>query len=160
MRAALVLVAVVVLGATPLAVAQPAPGITSSSIAGIGFGMTRAQATTRMTKPLRYDRLEDGYARLASPRQKVETYFRMGTRGVAVVTTWSRELKTDDQIGPCSTIAALKHATARSSHSARRPDPGLPARELVFTVNGKRVGASRSVSAPGGVRHAERAQCR
>jgi hypothetical protein len=45
-----------------------------------------------MTKPVRLDRLEDAYLRLVSTRQKLESYFRTGTRGVAVVTTWNRQL--------------------------------------------------------------------
>jgi hypothetical protein len=99
MRAAIVLVAVAVLCPTPLAAAQRAPEITSSSIAGIRLGMTRAQATVRMTRPVRLDRLEDGYQRVVSTREKVESYFRTGTRGVSVVTTWSRRLKPPTRSG-------------------------------------------------------------
>jgi hypothetical protein len=66
LRAALVFVAVVAFGTTPLAAAQPEPGIAPSSIAGIRLGMTRAQATARMSAPVRFDRLEDGYTRLAA----------------------------------------------------------------------------------------------
>lgn len=104
---------VLVLGlvcAAPLAAAQGPPRISQASIAGIRLGMTQAQARSLLKKPVRLDRLEDGYVRLVSPREKVEAYFRTGTKGVAVVTTWNRQLKTDEQVGPCSTVAALKRA--------------------------------------------------
>jgi hypothetical protein len=137
------IVAVAVLGATPFAAAQPAPGITSSSIAGIRLGMTRAQATARMTRPVRLDRLEDGYQRVVSTRQQVESYFRTGTRGVAVVTTWSRRLKTTEQIGPCSTVAALKRAYGSRLVPFRQGGRIVAYRlgRLIFTVEGgKKVG--------------------
>ena len=143
MWAALVLVAVVVLGATSLGAAQSASGITSSSIAGIRLGMTRAQAAARMTTPVRFDRLEDGYTRLASTRQKVESCFRSGTRGVAVVTTWSARLKTAGQIGPCSTVAALKRAYGSQLVPFRQGGRIMAYRigRLIFTVEGgKKVG--------------------
>ncbi len=143
MRAALLLVAVVALGTTPPAAAQPAPGIAPSSIAGLRLGMTRAQATARMSAPVRFDRLEDGYTRLASTRQKVESYFRTGTRGVAVVTTWSRRLETADRIGPCSTVAALKRAYGSRLVPFRQGGRIMAYRlgRLIFTVEGgKRVG--------------------
>src|SRR5262245_61743476 len=68
----------------PLASAQKAIDITPVSIAGIHLGMPKAKATSLMTKPLRHDLLEDGYERFVSPKQKVEIYFRKGTKGVAV----------------------------------------------------------------------------
>ena len=143
MRAAVVICAVAVLGPTSLAAAQPAPGITSSSIAGIRLGMTRAQATARMARPVRLDRLEDGYQRVVSTRQKVESYFRTGTPGVSVVTTWSRRLTTVDQIGPCSTVGALKRAYGSRLVPFRRGGRIMAYRlgRLIFTVEGgKRVG--------------------
>jgi hypothetical protein len=102
-------VVVVALCATPVAGAQAVGHITQSSIAGIHLGASQARARA-LTKPVRLDRLEDGYVRLVSPRQKLESYFRTGTKGVAVVTTWNRRLKTDKGIGPCSTVSALKRA--------------------------------------------------
>jgi hypothetical protein len=94
----------------PLASAQKAIDITPDYVIGIKLGMTHAQARTLLGKPVRVDRLEDGYDRLVSERKKVEAYFRAGAKGVVVATTWSRLLRTDEQIGPCSTVAALKAA--------------------------------------------------
>jgi hypothetical protein len=119
------------------------PGITPSSMAGIQLGATRAQARGHMTAPVRLDRLEDGYVRLVSPRQKVESYFRTGTRGVAVVTTWNRRLKTAAQIGPCSTVAALKRAYGPRLVPFRQGGRIVAYRlgRLIFTVEGgRRVG--------------------
>jgi hypothetical protein len=127
----------------PLASAQKAIDITPTYIAGIHLGMTPAQAKTILVKPVRHDRLEDGYERYVSPKQKVEAYFRTGTKGVAVVTTWSKVLQTNGQIGPCSTIAALKKAYTPQLHPFRQGAKVVAYRlqNLVFTVNGTRVGA-------------------
>jgi hypothetical protein len=142
MRPAIVLVAVAL--AAPLAAAaRPFPGITSSSIAGIRLGLTRPQTAARMTAPVRLDRLEDGYLRLASTRERVESYFRTGTRGVAVVATWSRLLKTAEQIGPCSTVAALRRAYSSRLVAFRQGGRVVAYRlgRLIFTVEGgKKVG--------------------
>ena len=115
-RAAAVLVFGLLLCTASLASAQKAIDITPDYIVGIKLGMTQAQAPALMTKPVRLDRLEDGYLRLVSGEQKVEAYFRTGTKGVAVVTTWNRQLKTDEQIGPCSTV---RGAEARVRLAAR-----------------------------------------
>lgn len=131
------------LATAPLASAQKAIDITPSYIAGIQLGMPKAKALSYLTKPLRHDRLEDGYERYVSPKQKVEVYFRSGTKGVAVVTTWSKTLATDEQIGPCSTIAALK-AAYKGRLKPFHEGLGTPAYRLgnlVFTVNKTRVGA-------------------
>ena len=123
--------------------AQKAIDVTTSYVAGIHLGMSQAQARGLMTKPVRLDRLEDGYLRLVSPRQKLESYFRTGTKGVAVVTTWNRTLRTDEQVGPCSTVAALKRAYATRLVAFRQGGRVVAYRlgALIFTVEGgKRVG--------------------
>ena len=85
-RSVLVPVVVCALLCLPaLAAAQKAIDITPYYVAGIQLGMTQAKASSFLTKPIRTDRLEDGYVRLVSPRQKVEAYFRTGTKGVAAV---------------------------------------------------------------------------
>jgi hypothetical protein len=132
-----------VLCTAPLASAQKAIDITGGYIVGIKLGMSHAQARTFLTKPVRVDRLEDGYDRLASARQKVEAYFRAGAKGVVVVTTWNRTLQTDEQIGPCSTVAALKAAYGRRLVPFRQGGGKVLAyrlANLIFTVEGKRVG--------------------
>ena len=131
------------LATAPLASAQKAIDITPYYIAGVHLGMSQPQAKATLLKPIRLDRLEDGYLRFVSPGQKVEAYFRTGTKGVAVVTTWSRVLQTDEQIGPCSTIAALKATYGAKLAAFRQNGKTVAYRmgSLVFTVNGKRVGA-------------------
>jgi hypothetical protein len=134
MRAALVL-AGLLLGASP--------AITPSSIGGVHLGATRAQARAQLTAPVRLDRLEDGYVRLVSVREKVESYFRTGTSGVAVVTTWNRRSKTAAQIGPCSTVGALKRAYGTRLVPFRQGGRIVAYRlgQLIFTVEGgKKVG--------------------
>ena len=127
----------------PLASAQKAIDITPYSIAGLQLGMTKAKARTFLEQPIRLDRLEDGYERLVSGRQKVEVYFRAGTGGIAVVTTWNKTLQTDEQVGPCSTVAALKAAYGSKLVAFREKGKVIAYRlgNLIFTTEGgKRVG--------------------
>jgi hypothetical protein len=123
----------------PLASAQKAIDITPDSIAGIHLGMSKAQARALLRGPVRHDILEDGYERYVSPRQKVEVYFRKGTKGAAVVTTWSKVLETDGQIGPCSTVTALKKAYGGRLVPFRQNGKLYAYRlgNLVFAMNGK-----------------------
>lgn len=95
---------------TPLASAQKAIDITPDYIAGVRLGMTQPRASAILKKPLRIDRLEEGFTRIVSGNQKVEIYFQKGTPGVVAVTSWNRLLKTAKQVGPCSSVAALKRA--------------------------------------------------
>jgi hypothetical protein len=142
MRAAFAL-ALALLCVAPAAVAQKAIDITDSYVAGIHLGGSQTRARALMTKPVRLDRLEDGYVRLVSTRQKLESYFRKGTRGMAVVTTWNRQLKTDEQIGPCSSITTLKKAYGSRLVPFRQGGRIVAYRlgPLIFTVEGgKRVG--------------------
>ena len=142
MRAAIALLLGLVC-AVPLASAQKAADITQAYIAGIHLGASQARARASMTRPVRLDRLEDGYLRLASTRERVESYFRTGTRGVAVVATWSRLLKTAEQIGPCSTVAALRRAYSSRLVAFRQGGRVVAYRlgRLIFTVEGgKKVG--------------------
>ena len=129
---------VIALAVVPVASAQKATGITQSYIAGIHLGTSRAQARALMTKPVRLDRLEDGYVRLVSARQKLESYFRAGTKGVAVVTTWNRRLATVEGIGPCSTVAALKRAYGLRLVPFRQGGKVVAYRlgNLIFTTEG------------------------
>jgi hypothetical protein len=134
---------ILLLGTSASAVARTSSGITQASIAGIQLGATQAEARASMTKPAHLDRLEDGYIRLVSPRGKLESYFRTGIRGVAVLTTWNRRLRTGKGIGPCSTVAALKRAYAGRLAPFRRGGRVVAYRlgNLIFAVEGgKRVG--------------------
>ena len=135
---------VALLCTAPLASAQKAIDITPGYVIGIKLGMTHAQARTLLGKPVRVDRLEDGYDRLVSERKKVEAYFRAGAKGVVVVTTWSRVLQTDEQVGPCSTVAALKAAYGSRLRPFRQAGKAIAYRlgNLIFaTPNGTRVTA-------------------
>jgi hypothetical protein len=149
-RAAAVLV-FALLVSTSLASAQRAIGIAPAYIAGIHLGMTQAKANALLAKPVRLDRLEEGYQRLVSGKQKVEVYFQKGTPGVVTVTTWNRALKTDKQIGPCSSVAALKRAYGAKLKPFRQGGRIVAYRlgNLIFTTEGGRrvgvVGLGRSV---------------
>lgn len=142
MRAAAIVLGAAVLVAAS-ASAAPAPAITPSSIAGIRLGMNRAAASSRLTPPVVRGQLEDGYTRLASAKQRVESYFRTGIRGVAVVTTWNRRLTTAGRVGPCSTVAALKRAYGARLVPFRQGGRIVAYRlgPLIFTAEGgRRVG--------------------
>jgi hypothetical protein len=59
------------------------------------------------------------------------------------VTTWNRQLRADMGVGPCSTVAALKHAYAGRLAPFREGGRVVAYRlgNLIFTVEGgRRVG--------------------
>jgi hypothetical protein len=127
----------------PVASAQKAIGITAGSIVGVKLAMTRAKASSLLHKPVRFDRLEDDYQRLVSSTQKVEVYFRTGTQGAIAVATWNRTFRTDEGIGPCSTVAALKGAYGTRLQPFRQAGKVIAYRlgNLIFTAESTRVGA-------------------
>jgi hypothetical protein len=132
-----------VLCAAPPASARIALDIAPDSIARVKLGMTKAKVNALLAKPIRFDRLEDGYQRLVSGATKVEVYFRAGAKGVVVVTTWNRNLRTDKHIGPCSSVAALKRAYGARLQPFRERGKVIAYRlgDLVFTTEGgKHVG--------------------
>jgi hypothetical protein len=135
--------ALVLIFGAPFAAAAASAGIAPNSIVRITLGLTRAKARALLAEPVRADRLEDGYDRLVSGRQKVEVYFRTGAKGVVAVTTWSKALRTDKRIGPCSTVAALRAAYGSRLHPFRQGGKVVAYRlgNLVFTTEGRqRVG--------------------
>jgi hypothetical protein len=141
-RAPAVLVAAL-LACTSLASARNAVDIAPSHIGGIQLGMTQAKVNAVLAKPVRLDRLEEGYERLVSGKRKLEVYFQKGSPGVVAVTTWNRLLKTDRGIGPCSTVAALKRAYGAKLMPFRRAKRIVAYRlgNLIFTVGaGQKVG--------------------
>jgi len=141
-RLAILLAAGSLLGAPP-APAGRAVAITPDSIVGIKLGVPQPRAATLLRKPIRTDRLEDGYLRLVSGAQRVEVYFRTGTAGAVAVTTWSKLLRTDKQVGPCSSIAALKRAYGGKLKPFRQANRVVAYRagNLIFTVGTRaRVG--------------------
>jgi hypothetical protein len=141
-----------VLLCTPVAWAQKAIDITPDYIVGVRLAMMQPRATALLRKPVRTDRLEEGYLRLVSGAQKVEVYFKQGARGVVAVTTWNRLLRTDKQIGPCSTVAALKRAYGARLKPFKQGGRIVAYRlgNLIFTVEGGRrvgvVGLGRDVA--------------
>jgi hypothetical protein len=140
------IVAVLALGlliTTSVASAQKAIDVTADYIVGIKLGMPQAKAAALLAKPVRFDRLEEGYQRYVSGKQKVEAYFQNGASGVVALTTWNRLLRTKEQIGPCSTIAALKRAYGAKLKPYRQAKRIVAYRlgNLIFTVAPKqRVG--------------------
>jgi hypothetical protein len=143
MRRLAIAVLLATLFAAPVAFALKGAGIKPDSIVGIELGVTHARARAILGPLVRPDRLEDGYDRLVSGRQKVEVYFRKGAKGAVVVTTWSKTLRTDKRVGPCSTVAALKAAYGSRLQPTRQGGKVVAYRlgDLVFTAEGgKRVG--------------------
>lgn len=138
-----VLIALVLAASAPLASAQKAIDVAPDYIAGIRLGMSQAKAKALLAGPVRLDRLEEGYQRLVSGPQKVEVYFLQGARGVVTVTTWNRALKTDRQVGPCSSVTALKRAYGTKLRPFRQGGRIVAYRlgNLIFTTEGgRRVG--------------------
>ncbi len=140
--AAVVFAACLLVSAAPAA-ARKATAIAPEAIVGIRLGTTQVRATALLRKPIRTDRLEEGYLRLVSGAQRVEVYFRQGAAGVVTVTTWSKLLRTDKQVGPCSSISALKRAYGSKLKPLRQGSRLVAYRlgNLIFTVGTRsRVG--------------------
>jgi hypothetical protein len=132
-----------VLLCTSVASARKAIDIRPDNIVGVRLAMTQPRAAALLRKPVRTDRLEEGYLRLVSGAQKVEVYFKQGARGVVAVTTWNRLLRTDKHIGPCSTVAALKRAYGARLKPFKQGGKIVAYRlgNLIFTApGGRRVG--------------------
>jgi hypothetical protein len=141
-RVAIALVFGVLLCAS-LASARTAIDITPDAIVGIKLGMTQPRATAVLRKPVRTDRLEEGYLRLVSGAQRVEAYFKQGALGVVTVTTWNKLLRDGKRIGPCSSVAALKRAYGAKLKPFKQGGRIVAYRldNLIFTVEGgRRVG--------------------
>jgi hypothetical protein len=126
----------------PLASAQKAIDITPYYIAGITLGMSPAKASSYVGDPARLDRLENGYSRLAATHRRLEVYFKTGVKGVVEVTTWNRTLQTEQEIGPCAPLAALRKTYGRRLVPFRQGGKLVAYRlgNLIFTVAGTRVG--------------------
>ena len=122
---------------------EKAIDITPNYIAGIPLGMSKPVALKLITKPLRHDLLEDGYERYVSPRQKVEVYFSKGTRrcrGRYHLESAAPDRRADRAVhNDRSAEAGLPRPAEGVPRGSRHPAYRLG--NLVFTVNGKRVGA-------------------
>ena len=98
------------LSTAPLASAQKAIDITPYSIAGIHLGMSQAR---RVEADDQAAAARPARGRLRAVRL-AETegggVLPQGHEGRCGVTTWNRQLQTDEQIGPCTMISALKQA--------------------------------------------------
>jgi serine/threonine-protein kinase len=100
--------------------AAPAPpvSITQSSIAGARLGLTQAAYKDLYGIGWRADVVtEPGFPVLIFQHRKEAIYFDPDTRRGIIVTTWNRNHRTAEGIGPCSTIADAKSAYG----SALRP---------------------------------------
>jgi len=114
----LLAVVVVALACAAVAAAGPRTDITQTAVSGLRLGMrAKAYYGTFGISP-RLDRLEDGYRRLVFPQPRdpvlgggeVELYFAgMRDAAVAIVVTDPR-WRTLAQVGPCSTVTALRRA--------------------------------------------------
>ena len=116
---------------TSVASAQRAIDITPDYIVGIKLGMPQARATALLTKPVRFDRLEEGYQRYVSGKQKVEAYFQKGAPGVVALTTWNRQLKTGQADRPVLDRRGAEARLRREAEAvpAGKADRRLPPRE-------------------------------
>lgn len=136
------------LGASVAFAAQTAV-IEPSSIAGAKTGLTKAAYKLLLGKPVSVEYLENDYSRLYFPRRKMEVYFHGNVNAGVVVGTWNRAYRTAKDIGPCSSVSALR--AAYGSRLARVLVGGSLAGyrlgRLVFAVDRGRVRAV-SLKAP------------
>ena len=134
----------VLLCTAPLASAQKAIDITPGSIVGIKLGMTKTQARALLD--------EDRPHRPAGGRLRAARLAETEGRGLLPDGLEGRGRRhhlepdrsgRDEQIGPCSTVAALKQAYGARLQPFRRGGKAIAYRlgNLVFTTeDGKRVG--------------------
>jgi len=139
----LVLVWLVALAAASAALAvNPKFWITAITIGDANLHWSASEYRSLWGAPVTVDHLKpSGYTRLRFPRRHIEVYFRAGTRAAVAIVTWDRRDRTLDRIGPCATVAALRHAYAEAS-PIRQGSRVVAYRlgRLVFTAESKRVG--------------------
>jgi tRNA A-37 threonylcarbamoyl transferase component Bud32 len=113
----LVLGAIVLAAATVLATrlsggdAAPArAAITQTSVAGVPLGRRQGFYKQRFGPWRAQELTEPPFPSLAFQQRQVAVYFPARKQPAHIVTTWSRDARTDRGIGPCSTIQELKRA--------------------------------------------------
>src|SRR5262245_54340834 len=103
--------AAVLVAAVPAVASEGIAAISQRSIAGVQLGMTKAQVVAVLGKPNSsstgtHDNpgQPEDWARVVFPKRKVAVYFRDGSDGAVLVTTWNGSYKTAAGIGPCAPI--------------------------------------------------------
>ena len=88
---------------------EPTPSITPSSIAGAKLGLKASAYKKLFGKPVRKDvlRFPTSWTRLVFTKRKIGVYLNPKGRAV-VVTTWNKDDRTVEGIGPCSSIVEAK----------------------------------------------------
>jgi hypothetical protein len=139
-RLALVCLAALVAASAALAV-NPKFWITAITIGDANLHWSAAEYRALWGTPVVSDQLENGYARLRFPRRHTEVYFRKGVSGAVAIVTWDRRDRTLDRVGPCATVAALRHAYKEAT-PVKQGSRVVAYRlgRLVFTAETKRVG--------------------
>jgi len=139
-RLLLILIAGLALAA-PAAAVNPKFWITAITIGDANLHWSKQQYRSHWGKPVRFEQLENGYSRLHFLKRHIEVYFKKGYTGAVAIVTWDKRDRTLDKIGPCSTVAMLKHAYPNAG-KFRQNGKVIAYRlgRLIFTAETARVG--------------------
>lgn len=136
------LCAIVFAGFAAASASAPGGKITQNAIGGIKLGQTRAQYVHRLGRPSFTTRYSHGLVRLFFEGKELAVYLSRKGKGVAILTS-AEEYRTTRHVGPCSTLAALRHAYKGrliKTHRAGRP-VAYRLKRLVFAAPTGAVGA-------------------
>ena len=96
--------------AAAVASALVAPTIGTYGIGGAPLGKSRQFYRAHFAKPVVVEQLEGGLMRLTFPKLRLQVYFKHDGVGAIGILTWNRKFHTAKGIGPCSSLADLRHA--------------------------------------------------
>jgi hypothetical protein len=139
-RLLLFLTAALVLAAPAVAV-NPKFWITAITIGDANLHWSKQQYKSHWGKPVRFDRLENGYTRLTFSKRHIEVYFKQGHTGAIAIVTWDKRDRTLDKIGPCSTVTAFKQAYPKAGKFKQNGKVvAYRLGRLIFTAETSKIG--------------------
>lgn len=117
------------------------PAITQTSIAGARLGRMPAYYKELLGGWRAQELTEPDFPSLAFQAHEVAVYFPAEGKPAHIITTWNRDNRTADGIGPCSTLAEMKEAygdRVKPTSSGTLPDGTVRQRavgnNLVFAI--------------------------
>jgi len=90
--------------------APPVPAISQDAIAGAKLGLTAAAYKRRFGHWRAQTLTEPDFPSLEFHSPKVAVYFPSSGSQAMIITTWNRDYRTAQGVGPCSTVSELKRA--------------------------------------------------
>lgn len=139
-RLLLFLLAALVLAA-PAAAVNPSFWITAITIGDANLHWSKQEYTSHWGKPVRFDRLEQGYSRLHFGKRHIEVYFKKGHTGAVAIVTWDKRDRTLDRVGPCTPVAIFNLAYPKAKKIKQNGKVvAFRLGRLIFTAETAKVG--------------------